>query len=303
MAEQGLKDEPMKHWRSVKFDFPFSAKDSYAALPWVLAFMVFLTVLSLSLALNVALATRHWHLRYDHRITLHIPASTAHADDLRARMAGELKDMAGVRQVVVIQAVDVERLLAPWVGSAASLKQLPLPLLTELVLDPAQLDPAKLSEWLSIHYPDAQLDDHGLWLEDFNRMVHSMGWLSLALVVMIVAITSIILVMSTRTELALHKATLQLLRALGAEDEYIVAQFQAKALHLCLRGTAAGLVAGMVVLVVFDQLTRHIQAPYLPLLSVSFWHVVLWLAIGLSAIGLTVFSARTTTLRELTVNE
>jgi cell division transport system permease protein len=282
-----------------RFDFPFSGRDSYAALPWILAFMVFLTLLCASVTLNIQTATQNWHQQYDFRLSLQIPSVIAKDEAALARTLDAIGHASGVTRVEPLRREAVDLLLKPWLGDGVRSETLPIPALVDVTLVPDMAADGAFRSWLGEYYPDIRVDDHAAWLNDFNRLVRSAGWLAIGVVGLIAAVTMVIIVMSTRTELTLHRATLELLRALGAEDFYIANQFQAKALWMSVQGTVAGVICALVTMLVFARISTHIQAPFLPLLDFSGAHVWLFLVIGTLAVGLTVMAARVTTYREL----
>src|SRR5690606_5680195 len=86
----------MKVCLMIRFDFRFSAQDSYAALPWIIAFMVFLTLICSSIALNVHLVTVNWHARYDQQLTVQLPAGDLTAQRDKDALIAEFADAPGV---------------------------------------------------------------------------------------------------------------------------------------------------------------------------------------------------------------
>src|SRR5690606_26062041 len=97
-------------------------------------------------------------------------------------------------------------------------------------------------------FPAVEIDDHGVWLADFQALISSTEWAAYGVLTVILLITAVILVMSSRTELALHSSTVELLRSLGAERGYIARQFQMNALWMSLRGAVVRILAAMALL-------------------------------------------------------
>lgn len=282
-------------WR---FDFRFSAQDSYAVLPWILAFMVFLTLLCSAVALNIHRVTSHWQARYDQQLTVQIPADPARGIEPEELVA-EFVKAPGVVEAEGVREEAVRMLLAPWLGEDVKLEALPVPLLVDIKLKSDDGALEAFQRWLAEQHPNARVDDHALWLSDFNRLVRSAGWFAMGVVGLVMGVTFVILVMSTRTELAMHRGTLLLLRDLGAEDEYIARQFQAKALTMAVQGSVAGMAAALATMLVFAQISSSIDAPFLPLMRLGWGHGMLFLLVAVGTIGLTVAAARITTHREL----
>jgi cell division transport system permease protein len=116
------------------------------------------------------------------------------------------------------------------------------------------------------------------------------------------------IVFATRTGLAIHHGTVEVLHLIGARDSFIAAQFQWPALRLGLRGGLIGLVPALLTLLALSQAAGGV-APAgtavggaisaLPQLTLAPWQwaalLLLPLAAGLTALA----TARLTVLRSL----
>ena len=177
--------------------------------------MVFLTILFLSLAINLQQMTSRWQQDDAQRLTLHIPADAASRASAN-QLALELKDFRGITQIKSYTHEEVQELLAPWLGENAGADPLPLPQLLELSYQPEEINKTALTRKIRELAPEAEITEHQQWLEDFSRLLKSTKWLSHAIVSLILLLTLVIIIMSTHTELSLHQGTVHLLRSLGA---------------------------------------------------------------------------------------
>jgi len=282
-----------------KFDFPFSGQDSYAAMPWIIGFMVFLTILFSSMSYNINQMISYWQSDFGHYVTLHTPAETSEAITRRNQMVESLTKLQGVKQVRLMEREAINGLLAPWLGDSQLLDVLPIPAMVEVEIDREVIGGRELAGWVEERYPGVQVDDHALWLEDFNRVVRSASWLGVMLVIVITLVTTLIVIMATRTEIGLHHGTLELLRSLGAEDKYIAMQFMVKSLWLGAQGVLAGALGGLVTLAVMEEIAATIEAPFMPLLDFSIVHWFLAFLIGFMCLALIVSAAKFTVMRQL----
>lgn len=289
----------MTDYKIQKFDFPFSSRDSYMVLPWVMGFMVFLAVLALSVAINLHVMASGWKEDHSHTITLQLPVLGKHLDEDKKRLESDLPALEGVQKVEWIQQQAIILLLAPWLGEDISSKDLPLPVLADVTLDNSEMDAQGLRRWLDRQGIDATVDEHREWLSDFINMALWAERLASAMVIMVVVVTTLVILISTRTEMALHRDTLEVLRGLGAEAKYIANQFQWRSLLLCLRGASAGAIAGIIVLVAFWQLSSHAAAPFIPLMHVGFSHIAAVLTFLLLCLALSLLVARRTAISYL----
>ncbi len=282
-----------------RFDFPFFRRDSYAALPWIVAFMVFLSILFLSLAINLQTMSSHWQQDDSERITLHIPADVVDSVEVANHLARQLKTYPGITEIKSFTRDEVQQLLTPWLGEQMEATELPIPQLLEIRFDQDELDHQGLRRLIAETAPEAEVTEHQQWLEDFSRLVQSTKWLSHGIVTLILLLTLVIIIMSTQSELNLHRDTVELLRSLGATNPYIAHQFQASALWMTGKGTMAGAALAMVMLLIFHQLSAQLQAPFLPLMQFSLKHVFMLLFVVISTMALGMATARLTVLQRL----
>lgn len=281
------------------FDFNFSRSDAYALLPWIIAFMMLLTVLCACFALNINSIMQNWKHTQLNMVTLHMPIETTEDEKQLTQMEKKLKELAGVMRINQLGEEDIRELLAPWLGSEPNSKLLPIPILLEVQLDKDIMTADTLRTWLNKEFPTVEMDDQEVWLHDFRQLITSAGWVATGMVLLIGAITSVIVVMSTRTELLLHRKTVYLLKELGAENHYITRQFNIKALWTSLQGALIGSAGGLIVLALFANLAESLDAPFLPLTQLSGSHIWMVVILVSAILALTGFAAHITVRRAL----
>lgn len=293
--------ERLRHGLAIRYDVPFSGQDSYAALPWIIAFMIFLTILSLAVAVNVQRMAVHWQEINAARLTMYVPAAASKQQETDAvkGIIATLSELDGVADVIVMDEKALQAMLRPWLGDGDVMDIVPMPTLVEIVLSDDVADAEEVRSVIARSYPDIQVDDHTQWIGDFQTLVNTIKWCAFGIVLGIAFITIVILAMSTRTELSLHSRTLELLRSLGAEKRYIAKQFQANAVWMSVRGIIAGSVAAMIVLYAVADIAKRIDAPFLPVTNVSWMHWLMMVVVGCAGAMLVVTVARITAIRRL----
>jgi len=127
---------------------------------------------------------------------------------------------------------------------------LALPRLIDLRIDPAAPpDLAALKSALAAAAPGAVLDDHRLWLDSLLRFGRAVELTALLILTLIASVAILSVMFTTRTGLAVHRESIELLHVMGARDGYIARQFEREALRLGLIGGLIGLaVAGATLL-------------------------------------------------------
>lgn len=280
-------------------DLPFERDQSTRFLPWIVALMVFLGVLTFAGALVVSDAVRNWDSTLTGRMTVQIPERAA-AEEATERVAEQLRATDGIATVRVVPQVEARALLIPWLGEGVTESGLPVPDLIDLEISPgARIDPVLLQARLAETVPDIAVDDHRAWLSALIDLARTAEILAFAILILIASAAVVAVVFTTRSGLAVHAAIIELLHQMGARDAYIASQFQLQALMLALQGGVAGGIAAAAVLLVFGWIGRGIEAAFLPDLSLS---PIDWLALLLvpaGAVAIAMLTARLTVLRAL----
>ena len=86
-------------------------------------------------------------------------------------------------------------------------------------------------------------------------------------VLMIGLVTAATIVYATRTSLAVHKETIEVLHLIGAHDDYIARQFADRAFGLGIMGGLLGLVPTVPTLYAIGWASRRLEGGFLPHLS------------------------------------
>lgn len=282
-------------------------------LPWLIAFMVFLSVLALAGTLALNNLAERWDKGMSGTLTVQIKPSpdaiaggagaeaAAAQDEKRLRAAVVvLKTTSGIGRVEVLSEDNLLALLEPWLGGGAVAGDLPLPRLIDVQLEGgADVDLTALQNRLSGVAPGAVIDDHGVWLERLIRLVRTVEVLALAVLAFIVLATVGTVIFTTRTGLAIHQDAIEVLHLIGAHDSYIARQFAGRALTLGLRGGFFGLVLALPTLWGIGALADKMQSGLLPDLSLGIWHWAALLALPLGVALIAMMTARMTVMKTL----
>ena len=234
---------------------PFDRDGSGRFLPWLVALMVYLAALSLAAFLTLEHALAGWDRSLAGTLTVELPAvgpakPGAKADPLQTAALTTLRATPGVVSAMPIDRAQIARLVAPYLGNDLSPDDLALPRLIDLRIDPAAPpDLAALKSALAAAAPGAVLDDHRLWLDSLLRFGRAVELTALLILTLIASVAILSVMFTTRTGLAVHRESIELLHVMGARDGYIARQFEREALRLGLIGGLIGLaVAGATLL-------------------------------------------------------
>ncbi|QNN64894.1 hypothetical protein H9L12_11800 [Sphingomonas rhizophila] len=215
---------------------------------WLIAIMMFvmLSVAAAGLALagsarlvSEGVARRHMAQITDGRST-------------GAAAVAALRAAPGVVSVTPVPEAELRRTLERWLGPSARDPDaaLPIPVLIDVELAPgAAVQPVAAA--LKRAVPQAELISNSGRLGPMLRAVNSLAWLSAAIVALVALATASAVVLATRSALAAHRATIEVMHGIGATDEQITRLFQRKiAVDALAGGLAGALAAGIALLLI-----------------------------------------------------
>lgn len=217
------------------------------AMLWVMAVMLFLTVLAAALGLGMGHATRAIDRQLAGRLTVQITDGAAAARQAGAdAVVAAARARPGVTRAEVVPPAELRALLRPWLGDEGEDASLPLPALVD-VDTAANADVAAIERALAAAAPGARVDRSARWLSPVSSFLRSLGWLAAGLVALLAAATALMVVLTARTGLDTHHATIDVLHMLGTSDIQIAQLFQRRVALDTLLGGALGTAAALVV--------------------------------------------------------
>ncbi len=225
------------------------------SLTLVIAIMAFLASLTLGAVSLVSDTARSWQSDIAREITVQVrPVAGASADmEQRVLLARQIAGgTPGIASVSVVDDEATRRLLEPWLGSGMVLDELPVPRLLRLSINRASPpDLSALAAELADAVPGASLDDHRSWQGRLATMARATVLAGGVIFLLMLAATVLTVIFATRGAMAGNRHTIDVLHFVGAERNYIAAQFQRHFLWLGLKG---GLAGGVVAIAVFVAL-------------------------------------------------
>ncbi len=257
---------------SLRSDLPFGEDDQANFLPWLVAFMVFLSALSIAGLFALASVAEKWNRGVKDTLTVQLPKAESLAADSRRLSAalGTLRRQPGVKRADAVEAETVRKLLAPWLGGTVQSEDLPLPQVIDVEIDRSSgVSAAELKKKLTPFLPRVTVDDHRVWLDGFVRAVNSTQLVAGVILCVIFLATVGTVVFSTRTGLGLHRDIIEVMHLMGAQDSYIARQFAVRSLFMGLRGGLAGLAVAVPTLFFLKFLSGQMQAGLLPATSLG----------------------------------
>ena len=227
-------------------------------MPWVIAIMMFLTVLAAAAGLGLAGAAARLDDQLGSRITVQlVEANSRLRDQQAAAAAAAMRSLPGVIAVRPVPPEEINALLEPWIGAGGLESDLPVPALVDVDLSPegrANLD--RLRETVRAVAPSARVDDNARWLAPLASLIGALKWLAAGLVLLMVGATAATVVLAARAAVDTHRNTIEILHMMGATDVQVARLFQRRiALDALFGGLVGFIIAGIVLIALADRVS------------------------------------------------
>lgn len=228
-------------------DLPLNQTAVSRFLPWIMAGLLYLSVIALAIAAIADGALALFDQR-DKVVTVSLPTAglTETGDRDVQRILDVLSKAKEVASATVVPDDELQDLIEPWLGERLENDDLPLPRLIDVTLDPIALTNLdNLERQLRSVVPDATIGVQIVGRDQAERQAtfFRIVGITLGAVLLIGALGIVALI--TSLSLAMHNDTVALLRYMGAQDGYLSRQFERYALHSGLRGGLIGFFAAM----------------------------------------------------------
>ena len=286
----------------LRSDLPLDRDQLSRFLPWLIAFMVFLSVMAVAGMLVLNATASKWDRGVRGTMTVQVIPTDDESED-EQRLNAVLTGLATSPEIARYDSMDdsrLIRLLEPWVGDVTGSGELPLPRLIDVELKPAAVLTADaLLKRLSEKANGISIDDHRVWLDHLVRLIETFEILALVVLLFIVLATIGTIIFTTRTGLAIHREAIEVLHLIGAHDAYIARQFARRAFDLGLSGGVVGLVLALPTLWGLTHLARSLDDKLLPNTELGpvHWGLLVALPVGVSLVAMV--TAKITVMRTL----
>lgn len=149
-------------------------------MSWVIAIMLFLTLLAGAAGLATARAAGALDRQMAGRLTVQIiEGETQRRDAAAAQVLAVLRTRPDVARAVAVPQADLARMLQPWLGNDAEAAGLPVPALIDVDLtsdDAAAIN--RVRSAVTRASPAARVDAHATWLGPVGRLLDTAAWLA-----------------------------------------------------------------------------------------------------------------------------
>lgn len=215
------------------------------AMTWIMAIMLFLTVLAGALGLGMLAATLQLDRQLAGRLTVQIIEPNAQLRDSQARaMVRTLRTLPGVVRAEEADRARLAELLKPWLGDTGLDPDMPMPAMIDVDVRGDAAVAAAEREARRIA-PSARIDRHAQWLSPVRSFMATLSWLAAGLVLLMASATGAVVLLAARAGLDTHRDTIEVLHMLGSTDLQVARLFQRRIAFDTLLGGAAGTAAAL----------------------------------------------------------
>lgn len=212
-------------------------------VPLLIAIMTFVIVVVAAAGLALSNTSAVVKAGVENRYSIQISDGAARAPAAIAA-ARKVPEVNRVRQVAP---EDLRRTLERWLGPSASEADLPLPAIIDVDLRPGA-DPGKVGKAIESAVPRARFIAHRTSLEPLLKALRGLTLLALGLVLLIALASAAAIVLAARGALDTHRATIDVMHGIGAEDQQLVRLFVRQiAIDALSGGVAGAAAAGLVI--------------------------------------------------------
>ena len=223
-------------------------------MPWVIAIMLFLTLLVAAAGLTLAEAARQGGQDLARHVTVQIiEADPAQRAAQRAAVTRALRKLDSIAEVKPVPDADVRALLEPWLGTGVIGADVPVPALVDVRFGsaPTAETLTRLQSTLRSVAPNIRVDSHSSWMAPFFELMRALLWLAAAVFLLLLVATSAVVILAVRSTLNTHRETIEIMHMMGGTDVQAARLFQRRvALDALLGGIVGFIVAAVVIITV-----------------------------------------------------
>lgn len=287
--------------RFVGFYFLPKKEKTNRFLPLIIAAMAYLTLLGSAAGFAIFNATSKWSSDLAQTLTVQIVhPEVAERDRQVAAVISILQNTPGIEEAVEMSDRELLALLEPWLGVGNVTDDLPIPAMVSVrTRSGAAIDTPGLNVRLQQVAPDARLDNHQQWigqLSSFSNMVQLAVFFSILLILLT---TMAIVVFATKSALAAHRDTVEIVHLIGAKDSMISGEFRKLFMLYGFRGGVFGLLAAIITIFTIVYLADRVGGGILPHLSLGITQWLFLISLPLVTAAISLFTADITVRQAL----
>ncbi|BBD01023.1 MULTISPECIES: cell division protein FtsX [Sphingobium] len=271
-------------------------------MPWIIAIMMFLTVLAAAAGLGLGAAVRSMSADLAGRASVQVVEADAQVRaQLAARTLTALRSSNSVRAADPVDPAALADQLRPWLGDAATSGDLPVPALIDVMLTPgdAEAKIGSLRRLLANLSPKLRIEPHAAFLLPLAGLMSALGWLSAGVVLLMILATGAVVVLAARGAHDSHRGTIDVLHLMGSTDVQIARLFQRRIGLDALMGSALGFSFAAFVILLIGLRLAATGSDLIGAVELDMRGWLILVALPIFGVVLATLAARWTVLRAL----
>ena len=239
-----MKNKITKHIQS---ELPLKKDGANLFLEIMTTISVFLFTITLSGFFMVRSLVNNWDKGIVNGWTIQvIPDDTIEKTELRVnKVINFFENHNEIEKVRLVNDKQINKLMAPWLGTDININDLPVPKLIEVRAKKGHnTDFDKISQELSEIAPYTTTNSHQLWLKKLINFAQSVKILALSVLLTVLTISSFSIFYATKTSLGIHQNIIEILHIMGATDDYIAKQYARRSFFIGLFSGIIGTLLG-----------------------------------------------------------
>ena len=271
-------------------------------MPWVIAIMLFLTLLVAAAGLTLADAARQGGDDLAQQVTIQIiEADPIARAGQRVAVARKLRSVPGILTVTAVPDAEVRNLLEPWLGTGVIDADIPVPALVDVRLNgvPTAATLDRLETILRPIAPNVRIDSHSSWMAPFFDLMAALVWLAVGILFLLLLATSAVVILAVRSSLNTHRETIQIMHMMGSTDVQAARLFQRRVALDALLGGMVGFFAAAAVILLLGGRIAAVEPGLLTGAVFPWYGWIMLVLIPLAVTGLAMLMARWTVISAL----
>lgn len=271
-------------------------------MPWVIAIMIFLTVLAAAAGLAMTRAVGDVSDQLSSRATVQIIEANPEIRNRQAEAAAaRLRTMPLIEEVRLLPPEEIEALIEPWLGTQDLANDIPLPALIDLKLVRAgtEAEYQALRSAVAPLAPGARVEPSSGYIAPVISLVRSFQWIAFGLVGLLALATAAAVIISARSALNTHGETIAVVHLLGGTDKQISRLFQRRIALDALLGGLIGLLGGAAIIWLIGTQLNALGSGLVQSVGLDWWSWLIIAAIPILGMFLAMITARLTVVGAL----
>ncbi len=285
-------------------EIPTNQESGRQYLPWIIGLLVLLLLLVLACATSIGGTLIRFHSGTNNdKMTVEIPiieGGSASTSPTIQQVMSILQTIPGIQRAEIVDGDRLLSLLKPWVGQIDLLRDLQLPALIDIDLDPAvPLDIAAVTQQLREISAGIRIEPHARWHQMLVSLGQAIKSLSYVIIGFIICSIFVVISLITKSSLSTNREIIDVLRLMGARNSYLAKQFQIQAFKTCFQGGIIGIVFALPIIYFLSWFAGYLGIPEIFKNMITPEIVVIFVCLPFIVSVLSMVVSRLTVLRTL----